>query len=32
MRIDSFCRVDTVFPFFLHFGMHDQQGVVGEVD
>ena len=32
MRIDGLGGVDAVFPSFLHFGVHDQEGVVGEVD
>lgn len=32
MRVDSLRRRDTVFPLLLHFRVHDEQGVMREVD
>ena len=32
MRIDVSRGLDRVFPFFLHFAVHYEEGVVGEVD
>lgn len=32
VRVDGGGRGDTVLPFFLHLGVHYQEGVVGKVD
>lgn len=32
VRVDGLRWCNAVFPFFLHFGVHYQEGVVGEVD
>lgn len=32
MRNNSPSRDNGMFPFFLHLCMHDEEGVVGEVD
>lgn len=32
VRFDGLCRCDAVFPLLLHLGVHDEEGVVREVN